>query len=477
MGLLPKNGLFLDREDYNDFQDDFTKNFLSNETRLALTSRFRQDGYCEPGSDSENAELDLLVKNVTFVVTEKCNLACTYCYETHKTNTRMTKEIAQKAVDMMFEQEMLKDYYDVENVPAVILDFIGGEPLLEIDLMDFIVEYFKFKAIELDHPWQHNYMISISTNGTLYLSKKVQQFMKRNPGRVSTTISIDGNKKLHDTCRVYRNGKGSYDIVERSVKQWVKDNNGVVQTKSTISPENIPYMVESFKHLFENLGVPGGISNWVYEKGWKASDATLGYNSLKELADWLIEEGKNSKYFLSYFDKTIGKPRKDNNNFCGGNGAMLAFSASGQATPCLRFLTYTLNREEEKVVGDVWDGIEHYNKDDEWLQSLTNITMTSQSPPKCQKCPVTQGCGGCTAYNYDYTGDANVKATFACKMHRCRVLANVYYWNKLYRWYNINKRFEMNMPMEWALEIISEEEYWMLVDLAKKDYQGVEYGM
>jgi uncharacterized protein len=314
-------------------------------------------------------------------------------------------------------------------------------------------------------------MISISTNGTLYLSKKVQQFLKRNPGRVSTTISIDGNKKLHDTCRVYRNGKGSYDIVERSVKQWVEDNHGWVQTKATISPENIPYMVESFKHLFEELHVMGGISNWVYEKGWKVSDANLGYRNLKELADWFIEEGKNKEYFLSYFDSTIGQSRQDNHNFCGGNGGMLAFSASGQATPCLRFLKYTLNRKDEMVVGNVWDGIDYYNKDDEWLQSLTNITMTSQSPPKCQKCPVTTGCGGCTAYNYDYTGDANIKATFPCKMHRARVLANAYYWNKLYRWYNIPKRFKVNMPLEWALEIIDEEEYWMLIEMAKEDFK------
>lgn len=472
MSIVPQNGLFLDKPDFSEFQDEFSRNLMSDETRLALTGRFRQDGYCEPGSDSENTELDLLVKNVTFVVTEKCNLACTYCYETHKTNNRMTKEIAQAAVDLMFDQEKLKDYYSVDNTPAVVLDFIGGEPLLEIDLMDFIVEYFKFKAVELDHPWQHNYMISISTNGTLYLSKKVQQFLKRNPGRVSTTISIDGNKKLHDTCRVYRNGKGSYDIVERSVKQWVQDNGGRVQTKATISPENIEYMVDSFKHLFEELHVTGGISNWVYEKGWKASDATLGYRNLKELADWFIVEGKNKEYFLSYFDSTIGKARKDDANFCGGNGGMLAFSASGQATPCLRFLKYTLNRKDEKTVGDVWDGISYLNKDDEWLQSLTSITMTTQSPPKCQKCPVTTGCGGCTAYNYDYSGDANTKSTFTCKMHRARVLANVYYWNKLYRWYNIDKRFPMNMPIEWALEIIDEEEYWMLVDLATEDFGG-----
>ena len=468
--VTPKNGEFLDKADFDSFQDDFQMNLMSEENMMAMTNNFNQSGYCEPkygGSD------DLLVKNVTFVVTEKCNLACTYCYETHKTNARMTKEIAQKAVDLMFDQELLKDYYSVKNTPGVILDFIGGEPLLEIDLMDFIVEYFKFRAFELNHPWQHNYMISISTNGTLYLSKKVQQFLKRNPGHVSTTISIDGNKKLHDTCRVFRNGKGSYDVVERSVKQWVEDNGGRVQTKATISPENIHYMVDSFKHLFDELHVTGGISNWVYEKGWKVSDATLGYNNLKELAKWLIFEEKGKDYYLSFFDSMIGTPREENNNFCGGNGGMLAFSASGQATPCLRFLKYTLNREEEKVIGDVDTGIDDFIADGEWLQSISDITMTSQSPPKCQGCPVTTGCGGCTAYNYDYSGDANLKATFSCKMHRARVLANVFYWNTIYRKYGVSKRFGMNMPIAWALEIISEEEYWMLVNLAKEgDIKG-----
>jgi uncharacterized protein len=382
----------------------------------------------------------------------------------------MTKEIAKKSVDMLFDQEKLKDYMDLGLTPAVILDFIGGEPLLEIDLMDFIVEYFKFKALELDHPWQYNYMISISSNGTLYLSKKVQQFLKRNPGRVSLTISIDGNKDLHDACRVYRHGGGSYDIVERSVKQWVKDNDGQVTTKSTIAPENIQYMVESFKHLFDDLGVIGGMSNYIFEKGWKVSDANLGYTQLKELADWMIDEKKASKYYLSYFDKTIGQRRKDNHNFCGGNGGMLAFSAAGKATPCLRFLKYTLNRQEEMTVGDVDNGMDSYIGDNEWLRDLNEITMTSQSPPKCQGCPVTTGCGGCTAYNYDYSGDPNTKATFSCKMHRSRVLANVYYWNKMYRSLGVPRRFAMNMPITWALEIIDEDEYWMLHDLAKIDY-------
>ena len=469
--IQPRNANYITPLDFNDYQSFFQGDLLSSYQLEKLGRINPLDANCSipTGSDLTNEELDLVVKNVTFVVTEKCNLACTYCYETHKTNARMTKEVAKAAVDMMLEQEKVKDYYDLNKTPAVILDFIGGEPLLEIDLMDYIVEYFKFKTFELDHPWQYNYMISISTNGTLYLSKKVQQFLARNKDRVSTTISIDGNKKLHDTCRVYRNGKGSYDIVERSVKQWVKDNDGRAQTKATIAHENVPYMVESFKHLFEELGVTGGISNFVYDKGWEVPDSKIGYDNLKALADWLCDEEGNQKYFLSYFDESIGKQAPNDDNFCGGNGGMLAFSAEGQATPCLRFLKYTLNRKDEQVIGNVWDGLE-WNKENEWLNLLTNVTRVSQSPPKCLQCPVTSGCGRCTAMNYDYTGSPDIKATHACKMHRARVLANVYYWNKVYRRYNEKRRFAMNMPISWALEIIDEDEYWMLCDLAKEDF-------
>ncbi|MNV26412.1 hypothetical protein D3C71_1175320 [compost metagenome] len=332
--------------------------------------------------------------------------------------------------------------------------------------MDYIVEYFKFKAFEMDHPWQHNYMISISSNGTLYLSKKVQRFLKRNPGRVSMTISVDGNKDLHDSCRVYRNGKGSYDIVERSVRQWVEDNQGRVQTKATIAPANIKYMVESFRHMFEDLKIPGGISNFIYEKGWQVEDAALAYKNLKELADYFLTDENYKKYYLSYFSETIGVPRSEDKNFCGGHGEMLAFSAAGKATPCLRYLKYTLERQEEQIIGDVYKGLES-KEENKWLNSLKNITMTSQSPPKCQNCPVTQGCGGCTAYNYDFNGDPNRKATFSCKMHRARVLANVYYWNKLYQKLGIDRKFPNNMPLNWALEIIDEDEFIMLEELAK----------
>lgn len=444
---LPKNGYYITAADFPTWDDDFSKMVLKNSSE---------------GPTSGCGMTSVSAKNITFVVTEQCNLACTYCYEAHKTTRRMSKDVAQKAIDFIFDKEKVNGYWGDEAY-GVILDFIGGEPLLEIDLMDFIVEYFKYKAFELNHPWFTNYMISVSTNGTLFMSQKVQRFMARNPGKISMTISLDGNKDLHDSCRVFHDGRGSYDIVERAVRKNVSLGN--VGTKMTISPNNIQHLIPAIRNLWD-LGITSGHMNFVYEKGWNIHHARLAYQKLKEVADIMIDEKRYEEYYVNFFDETIGVPRTVDQNYCGGNGQMLAIGVDGKCTPCLRFLKYSLERQEEKTIGTVFDKIDNV-EENKWLNRLKAITMTSQSPPKCQECPVTQGCGACTAYNYDYTGNPNVKATFSCKMHRARVLANVYYWNKLYRVLGFKKRFPMNMPLQWALELIDEDEYQMLHELAK----------
>ncbi|MGC5327117.1 radical SAM peptide maturase, CXXX-repeat target family [Brevibacillus sp. SYSU BS000544] len=441
---MPKNGLYITESDFQQWGDHFST--LANSA-----------------CSSDNREgRGIVARNITFIVTEQCNLACTYCYETHKTTKRMSKEVAKQAVDFIFDKEKINGYWGDES-QGVILDFIGGEPLLEIDLMDYIVEYFKFKAFQLKHPWFTNYMISVSTNGTLFLSNKVQRFMERNPGKVSMSISIDGNKDLHDACRVFHDGRGSYDVVEKAVKKNVSLGN--VYTKMTVSPFNIQHLVEAIQNLWD-LGLKGGMMNVVFEKGWNIHHARLLYQKLKEVADIMIEKEIYKTHFVSFFDESIGTPRVNNNNYCGGNGEMLAISVDGKCSPCLRFLKYSLFRREEQIVGDIFTELESKEKN-RWLNRLKNITMTSQSPPKCQDCQVASGCGGCTAFNYDFTGNPDQKATFSCKMHRARVLANVYFWNRLYRRLGLAKRFPMNMPLAWGLELVDEDEYWMLSELAK----------
>ena len=113
-------------------------------------------------------------KNITLSITEQCNLACKYCYMVGKnSNNKMSFDTAKKVVDYVLTDPKLND---VENV---IWEFIGGEPFLEIDLINKICEYIKLKTTQLNHPWSENYMFSFTTNGLLYSTTKVQRFYKK----------------------------------------------------------------------------------------------------------------------------------------------------------------------------------------------------------------------------------------------------------------------------------------------------------
>lgn len=450
-----KNGLYITPSDFPQWQDDISRMIISYEKLYGTPVK----------------ATGIRSKNITFVVTEACNLNCTYCYEKHKTNRRMTKEVAKQAVDFILNEELVNGYYDVKECPSVILDFIGGEPLLEIELIDYIIEYFKFKSFELNHPWATNYVINITTNGVLFNDEKVQKFIQKNKDRISIGITIDGNKELHDKCRVFYDGRGSYDIVEQSIKTWLK-NESKPQTKITLCPENVSYLNDALKNVWD-LGVIGAFTNCVYEEGWTINDAKILYNEMIKLADYLLENDNYSKYYCSLYDDSIGAKNINTKNWCGGNGEMLAIAPDGKCFPCIRFMKYSLTNPnvKEQPIGDIWNGLDSKKKNP-WLIQLCNIDMATQCQhkdnKKCLTCPISTGCSLCTGYNYDKFGDPNHKATFICDTHKARVLANVYYWNKLYKKLNIDKTFKCNVPKEWVLEIISEDEYNNLLKLTNE---------
>ena len=155
----------------------------------------------------------------------------------------MTREVAFKAIDTILDQDKMGGYLDPEETPGVILDFIGGEPLLEIELIEDIVDYFRWKAFELNHPWLDCYMFSFSSNGLLYFDKNVQRFLDKNDGRVSLAITIDGDKTLHDACRVDVAGQGTYDRVSEAIKDLVEKvgkKNGLVIATCNLLDMDIP---------------------------------------------------------------------------------------------------------------------------------------------------------------------------------------------------------------------------------------------
>ena len=373
-----------------------------------------------------NAWQEGLSKSITFIVTKDCQLACKYCYLVGKNITeRMSFETAKKAIDYILSRE------DEFREESVIWDFIGGEPFLEIDLIDKVCDYLKTEMYRLGHHWFNSYRFSFATNGINYHENKVQDFIKKNHAHLSIGITIDGTELKHDLNRVYKHsGKGSYKDVVKNIPLWIKQfpNEG---TKVTISSADIPYIKESVLHLY-SLGIKEVNINVVFEDVWKNDDDKLFENQLIELADAIIDGGYYKDYACSFYSEHIGKPmdiKLENQNWCGA-GKMLSVDAVGNFYPCTRFAQYSLRSKKAVIIGNIHDGIDK-NK----LRPFLTLDRLTQSPQKCLDCEVASGCAWCQGENYDAAETPTIyqRATAICLMHKARVRANNYYWNKLYR--------------------------------------------
>lgn len=337
----------------------------------------------------------------------------------------MSFDIAKKAIDYILSQEK------ESTEPSVVWDFIGGEPFLEIDLIDRICDYLKTEMFRLGHHWFNSYRFSFSSNGINYDSEKVQRFISKNIDHLSIGLTIDGTKQKHDLNRIWKgNGpeRGSYDDVVRNVPLWLRQFPGGA-TKVTISSADIPYIAESVLHLF-SLGIREVNINVVFEDVWNEGDDILFEEQLVKLADAIIDRHLYEDYACSFFTRHIGKPLdpvNDNQNWCGA-GRMLAVDAAGNFYPCTRFAAYSLRNKKPLIIGDIWNGI-NSNR----LRPFLALDRISQSPKKCLECEVASGCAWCQGENYDaaITSTIYQRSTAICKMHKARVRANNYYWNKL----------------------------------------------
>ena len=379
-------------------------------------------------------------REITFIVTKDCQLACKYCYLVGKNSKeRMSWDVAKKTIDYVLDNEW---YFNEESV---IWDFIGGEPFLEIDLIDKICDYIKLELYKRNHHWFNSYRFSFSTNGINYHTEKVQNFIKKNLDHLSIGITIDGNELLHDLNRIYKDsGKGSYKDVVKNIPLWLSQfPNGA--TKVTICSENIPYITESVLHLF-GLGIHDVNINCVFENVWKDGDDIRLEEQLMTLADAIIDNKLYQNNTCSFYWEYMGKPmdcKSENENWCGA-GRMMAVDAAGNFYPCTRFAQYSLREKKAWIIGDVYNGIDK-NK----LRPFLTLDRCTQSTQECIDCEVASGCAWCQGENYDAADSATVfqRATAICKMHKARVRANNYYWNKLYRKLElegIREEFEKN---------------------------------
>lgn len=355
----------------------------------------------------------------------------------------MSWSVAKLAIDYILSHK--SDFKE----SSVVWDFIGGEPFLEIELIDEICDYIKKEMYRINHPWFNCFRFSFSTNGINYHTQKIQDFIAKNQKHLSIGITIDGTKRKHDLNRIWKDKvpeRGSYNDVVRNIPLWLSQFPNAA-TKVTISSEDIPYISESVLHLYA-LGIHEVNINVVFEDVWKDGDDVAFEKQLIRLADVIIAGEYYKDFVCSFFSESIGKPlnpKTDNQNWC-GSGSMLAVDAAGNFYPCTRFAAYSLRSKKPLIIGNVHDGIDK-NK----LRPFLTLDRTTQSRQECIDCEVASGCAWCQGENYDAADTPTVyqRATAICKMHKARVRANNYYWNKLYRKLELEgmrEEFERSKP-------------------------------
>ncbi len=264
------------------------------------------------------------------VVTTACNLSCRYCQTRSFKKENMNYEVATR---------VLKFIFDVRN-PYVTLEFQGGEPLLNWEIVSFLVENAKkFQRKEV------NLRIALVSNLTLLTEEKMEFLKKFN---VEICTSLDGPKFLHDKNRIFKNGKGSYDIVAKKIEKIRKKFKMKVHLLPTITKHSLKYYKEIIDEYVRwgqeeislrpvnRLGV--ACRNWL-NLGYTAEEFGEFY---KKSLDYILELNKKGIYIKEriarvILEKVFNKMDAgyvDLMNPCGAGRNVITYMPDGSCFPC-----------------------------------------------------------------------------------------------------------------------------------------------
>ena len=393
-------------------------------------------------------------RSSTLILTDECNLRCTYCYCT-KTPRIMSWDVAKEYIDFIFEESLsLADIPKAEQTEMIhrkIFEFIGGEPLLQASLMfkcmDYILE--RTEALPDNHPWKRDdwrcpvcptphrvpgIRFMISTNGLLLNDPGIRQGMEKwDSDYVSIGATLDGTREMHDLCRKTPEGEGSHAQVINAWRWLLKKYPPcATSTKSTIAHENIDYIYDIVKYFY-NMGITTLAQNCVFENVWHRGDQHRLLRQLIKVSDFLIERRRYEKmkvrwFGSSYFEKTTSEAK-----WCGAGTYMDSCDAAGLLYPCLRFKE--LKIRPPFIFGDTKAGKNQEILDDFITLSKNVINNPEQhilsGLPECINCPVSALCADCQAFAYDCFGSLEAKSPFICPMHKAVCVANVYFFCKI----------------------------------------------
>ena len=359
-----------------------------------------------PGMPAGDFPLQRMVLNLT----NQCNLNCGYCYEYSQDKIAVTKDkpkymtdpVAQAAIDTLFRESAGR--------PKLHVTFFGGESLLNFPLMRSAVAYADAKAAEEGKTVDY----SVTTNATL-LTEEIADFLADH--RVGVTISIDGDKELHDRMRVFHNGHGSYDIIAPKIKMLLaRHKTNSIGARVTLS-SGVRHVRRIYDHLtqefeFHGVGFSPATANpdRLYHIGGETMDDILG-----EFADlaWEYRDYalKGRQHRFTNVSDTIKELHSGVSKAytCGAGLGMLGVGTSGDIGACHRFVDAPVAQ-----MGNVIDGgVDHEAR----REFLENHHIGSR--PDCHTCWVRPVCaGGC--YHESFINHGNTSASLLKQCDRIR---------------------------------------------------------
>ena len=311
---------------------------------------------------------------ISLWVTNCCNLQCKYCYvEQNKGNKFFAEENVEAFCDFVLS---------VTNGKHVRINFFGGEPLLAFDVIKKIVAGLEVRKVE-------DAVYFITTNGTL-LTEEIASYLVNKSFAVS--VSVDGKKETHDKNRVYKNGQGSYDEVEKGIAILKAAGCFNLRIRGTYDSEGVFALKENTEYLRNRFGNEVVMAPDYFDSCWNEEK----FARLKEVAE----------YFGECDDISVIESAKTKATLCGGGVSDFYIDVNGGIYPC----SYTVG-ENEYLLGNIKNGL-NVEKIEEFRE------CNRQRIPECEGCGREYFCRSfkCKYLNKILTGNMYTPSPVICNL-------------------------------------------------------------
>ncbi len=349
-----------------------------------------------------------LVKALCLHICHDCNLSCKYCFAgkgKYKGKAEyMSFEVAKKAVDFLISNS--------GNRKTLEMDFFGGEPLMNFDVVKKTVEYAKEEGRKAGK----TFLFTLTTNGVL-LNGETARWL--NDEMENLVLSVDGRREVHDGVRKTVNGKGSYDVIIDNIRNFVKmRGDKKYYVRGTFTNKNLDFgndVLALADMGLDQISLEPVVLDEKDELYIGKKDLPAIKEEYRRLSKIYLERRAKGERLFNFFHFNIdlegGVCLKKRVSACGAGNEYFSVTPNGDIFPCHQFASNPAYK-----MGNVFEG-----KLDENIRStFKNASLYTRE--KCKDCFAKYHCsGGCAANNVNFNGDINKPYEITCEMMKARM--------------------------------------------------------